>query len=304
MLSVIISKLFASIRSLAGRSRQTIKEMKNDPTIIFTLPDGRRLTMEELQGVTGQVAFRDGKLLDVIGTVRYEIVGKGAVPAAAESLHQQAREAGARGDYKKAIALLEQASELAPEWPYPVYDRAYTHLLLNDFDAARMYYRRTLELSPRGFWTAITALDTLTREQNGELPVGTYLAYLSLEWTDDVAKKNDALREMIKAIPDFAPAWKQFASLCNDDGERLTAIENGLAAHPDAETKGMLEINKALVLNLKGQREAAVRLLGELALDPKATFGTEHSAKAALSILMSPEALKMVRANKEEKSVH
>jgi hypothetical protein len=91
---------------------------------------------------------------------------------------------------------------------------------------------------------------------------------------------------MIKTIPEFAPAWKEFASLC-DDGERLTAIENGLAAHPDAETKGMLEINKALALNLMGKREAAVQLLGELALDPKATFGTEHSAKAALSILMN-----------------
>lgn len=286
-LSLIISRLLASVRAFAGWNRHTIKESKNDPMIIFTLPDGRKLTMEELQGVTGQVAFRDGRLVDVTGTVRYEIIGKGAVPAAAESLHQQARDAGGRGDYKKAIALLERASELAPEWPYPVYDKAYTHLLMNDFDAARTYYRRTLEMSPRGFWTAITALDTLTREQNGELPVGTYLAYLSLEWMDDAAKKDAAVREMIKTIPEFAPAWKEFASLCDDDGERLTAIENGLAAHPDAETKGMLEINKALALNLKGKREAAVRLLGELALDPKATFGTEHSAKAALSILMN-----------------
>jgi tetratricopeptide (TPR) repeat protein len=286
-LSLIISRWFARYLSLAGWGRKASKEPKNAPTIIFTLPDGRKLTTEELQGVTGRVAFRDGKLLDVTGTVRYEIIGKGAVPAAAESLHQQAREAGGRGDYKKAIALLERASELAPEWPYPVYDRAYTHLLMNDFDVARTYYRRTLELSPRGFFTAITALDTLTREQNGELPVGTYLAYVSLEWMDDAAKKDDAVREMVKMIPQFAPAWKVFALLCDDDGERLTAIENGLAAQPDAETKGMLEINKALVLNLKGDHAAAVRLLGELALDPKSTFGTEHSAKAALSVLVS-----------------
>jgi len=228
---------------------------------------------------------REGKLLDVTGTVRYEVIGKRTVPREAETLHQQAREAGGHGDYEKAIALLEQASELAPDWPYPVYDRAYTHLLMDDVDGARAYYRRTLELSPRGFFAAITALDTLAREQNGDLPVGTYLAYVLLESMQDKAQRDGAVRELIKQIPQFAPAWKEFACLCDDDDERLAAIENGLAAHPDAETKGMLEINKALVLNLKGDHTAAVRMLGELALDPSSTFGTEHSAKAALSIL-------------------
>jgi tetratricopeptide (TPR) repeat protein len=158
---------------------------------------------------------------------------------------------------------------------------------MNDFDGARTYYQRTLELSPREFFTAITALHTLTREQNGDLPVGTYLAYVSLEWMADAAKREHPLREMVKVIPQFAPAWKESASLCDDDGERLTAIENGLAANPDAGTKGMLEINKALVLSRKGNHDDAVRLLGELALDPNSTVGTEHSAKAALSILMS-----------------
>ncbi len=102
----------------------------------------------------------------------------------------------------------------------------------------------------------------------------------------DIPRRDDAVREMVKTIPQFAPAWKNFASLCDDDGERLSAIEKGLAAHPDAETKGMLEINKALVFNLKGDHAAAVQLLGELALDPKSTFHTEHAAKAALSILL------------------
>jgi len=67
---------------------------------------------------------------------------------------------------------------------------------------------------------------------------------------------------------------------------RLKLIEKGLASHPDAETKGMLEINKALVLNLQGEHTGAVRMLGELALDPKSTLGSENSAKAALSILV------------------
>ena len=286
-LTEAVSKWFARSRSFLSWDRKVNQEPKDAPTIIFTLPDGRKLTMEDLQGLTGKVHFREGRLLEVTGTVRYEMTGKGTVPRAAESLHQQAREAGGRGEYEKAIELLERASELAPEWPYPVYDRAFTHMLMNDFDGARRYYQRTLELSPRGVFTAITALDTLTREQNGDFPVGTYLAFVSLEWMDDAAKREHAVREMVKRIPQFAPAWKEFASLCDDDDERLTAIESGLVANPDAGTKGMLNINKALVLNLMGKRDDAVRLLGELALDPNSTFGTEHSAKAALSILLS-----------------
>jgi tetratricopeptide (TPR) repeat protein len=286
-LSTILSRWFSRSLSFAGWRPNASKEPKNVTKVIFTLPDGRKLTMEELQGVTGRVFFRGGKLLDVTGTVRYEAIGTRAVPAEARLLHQQARQAGGRGDYQQAIALLEQASERAPEWPYPVYDRAYTNLLMNDFDGARTYYRKTLELSPRGFFTAITALDTLTREQNGELPVGTYLAYLSLEWVEDEARKDSAVREMVRMIPQFAPAWKEFGALCEQNGERLTAIENGLAARPDAETKGMLEINRALVLNLGGDKAGAVRLLGELALNPMSTLGTEHSAKAALGILLT-----------------
>jgi len=286
-LSPVIRKWIARLLSFAGGSRAVGKDAENTVTAVFTLPDGRKLTTEDLRGLSGRINVREGKLLDVTGPVRYEVIGKRTMPREAETLHQQAREAGGHGDYQKAIALLEQASELAPDWPYPVYDRAYTHMLMNDCDAARRYYRRTLELSPRGFFMAFTALDTLTREQNGELPMGTYLAYVSLEWLGDTPMRDDAAREMVKAVPQFAPAWKNFASLCNDDGERLAAIEKGLAAHPDAETKGMLEINKALVFNLKGDRAGAVQLLGELALDPKSTFHTEHAAKAALSILLT-----------------
>lgn len=67
------------------------------------------------------------------------------------------------------------------------------------------------------------------------------------------------------------------------DAEKLAAIEKGLAASPDAETKGMLEINRALILEKRGQHDRAVQLLGELALDPASTFATEHLAKAMLA---------------------
>jgi tetratricopeptide (TPR) repeat protein len=111
------------------------------------------------------------------GTFQYEIHGDVDVPAEAQSLHQQGRRAGEQGDHKKAIVLFERASALSPQWPYPVYDRAYEHLLMKDYSRAREYYQKTLKLAPRGFFTAITAVDTLEREQKGDLPTGTYLSF-------------------------------------------------------------------------------------------------------------------------------
>jgi tetratricopeptide (TPR) repeat protein len=239
------------------------------PTVVYRGSDGRTLSQDELK--------------DVTGTFNYEIVGGEDVPAKARELHEQARAAGSRGEYDKAIVLLQRASEAAPRWPYPVYDMAYTYLLKKDFDNARVFYRKTLELSPRGFFTAITARDALEREQNGEFPSGLYLAYLSLEWMDNQSERAAVVRQLSDRQPGFAPGIKERALLAEKDDERLSWIEKGLSANPDAETKGILLINKALLLNKQGNHVGAVKLLGQLALDPQSTFATEHLAKATLA---------------------
>jgi tetratricopeptide (TPR) repeat protein len=245
---------------------------KESAVIMFRGPDGRVLTMDDLRGLSG--------------TFRYEIVGNFNVPTEAQLLHDQARQAGGSGDYKRALTLLQQARDLAPQWPYPVYDMAFTYLLMGDAENARTYYRKTVELSPRGFFEAITAVDALDREQKGDLPRGTYLKYLSLEWTGDPGKKIEIVHQLVAAAPGFAPGWKELQMFSKDDAERLVAIERGLAAHPDPETKGILQINQALILDRKGDRESAIRLLGELALDPTSSYATEHLAKAALANLL------------------
>jgi hypothetical protein len=64
--------------------------------------------------------------------------------------------------------------------------------------------------------------------------------------------------------------------------DRLEAITKGLEGDPDPETKGSLLINKALML--RGvDPDTALGILGELALDPSSTLGTESFAKAALA---------------------
>lgn len=268
---VRILVLITLVAASAGCNRAQSGTRGENPMIIFRDADGRTLTMDDLRGMTG--AFQ------------YEIVGGKSVPAEAQLLHQQARQAGGQGDYKKALALLDRASALAPQWPYPPYDKAYTLLLMKDYEGAREYYRETLQLSPRGFFTAITALDTLEKEQKGDLPPGTYLAYLSLEWMNDPGEKGRVVRSLVKQLPQFAPGWKELALLADDDSEKLAALEHGLAANPDAETRGMLSINKALLLERRGDHEGAIRMLGELALDLNSPFDIEHIAKATLATI-------------------
>lgn len=207
------------------------------------------------------------------------------IPDKANELHQQARELGASGEYTQAIELFAQAHALAPNWPYPMYDMAFTYLLMQDFDKARECYDETVKMSPRGFFTAITAFDTLNREADGDLPQGTYAAYIALEWMNNSNQKAKGVASLVDQLPQFAPAWKEYALLCEDPTKKLTAIEHGLAANPDAETKGILLLNKAFTFKEQGKTKAAIAILTELAHAPDTTFSNEHLAKHALAML-------------------
>jgi Flp pilus assembly protein TadD len=254
----------------ACKRRQSLEPTSN---IVFRSADGRTLTLDQLESAKG--------------TVNYEIFGDEDVPAEARALHERGRQAGGAGDYKQALALLTKASQLAPRWPYPIYDRAFTYLLMKDWDAARADYQATVALAPRGYFTAITSADLLVREKKGELPAGTCLAYSVMEDVNDPAEKAKMLRALVAKIPKLAPAWKDLAYLARDEKEKLALIDKGLAAQPDAETRGILQINKALQLGQTGEagRASAIRTLGELALDAQSTYGTAEMAKVSLALL-------------------
>jgi tetratricopeptide (TPR) repeat protein len=239
--------------------------------VVFRSEDGRELTI--------------GDLAKAEGEFEYNIMDGKRIPDEANELHRKARKLGAAGKYDDAISCLSQAQALAPDWPYPTYDMAFTYLLKNDFAQSRRCYEKALELSPRGFFTALTALDTLNREASGDLPEGTYAAYVALEWISDPAQKAKAVVAMTERLPTFAPAWKEYALSCDAPAARLAAIEYGLAANPDAETKGILLVNKALTLNEQGDKETATTILGTMALDANTTFANEHLAKQMLAMI-------------------
>jgi tetratricopeptide (TPR) repeat protein len=201
----------------------------------------------------------------------------------AKKLHTEARELGQAGNYDPSIAKLEQAIAIEPGWAYPYYDLAFTYLLKGDFDNALKFYQKTEELEPKGFFTTKTALYTLERERTGKFPKGLYGYYLQIEWAEDVDKKLEIVKTIIANVPDFAPAWKELALLSDNVAVREKAIEEGLSKDPDADTKGILLINKAVILNEAGKRENASQILADLIDSSDTTTANIELAKLVLT---------------------
>ena len=221
--------------------------------LIFRDADGRSLTAKDLRGISG--------------TVKYEIIGADNVPVTASRLHEGGRRAGAAGRYAEALTAFAQAHELAPTWPYPLYDAAWTYLLIGDDARAEEKYNEVDKLAPRGYFTTKTALDCLRRERKGEIGLGAYKMFVLLE-SRSPSQKKEALNALLKKWPRFPAAWKELSTLLDDDVSRLAAIERGLAYDPDGESRGILLLNKALVLDRQGKKHEAVAILGTLSLDP------------------------------------
>ena len=80
------------------------------------------------------------------------------------------------------------------------------------------------------------------------------------------------LEGIVAKYPAFPAAWKELSTLREDEDARLQAITRGLEHGPDGETKGMLLINRALILHRRSDRKGAVKILEEFALDPGSTW--------------------------------
>jgi tetratricopeptide (TPR) repeat protein len=204
----------------------------------------------------------------------------------AVKFHENGRQFGSEGMHDLAIAAFQKASEAAPDWPYPVYDTAFTYLLMHDWPESLKHYRIANRLYPDGFFTTITAVDTLEREESGDLPMGLYLLYLQLEWTEKPEDKLKIIHLLIERCPNYAPGWKEMSFLVDTDAEKTECIEKGLATSPDAETLGMLLINKALIEARANNLQAAMKTLGELLLDGRTTQSNRIMARLAIKSIL------------------
>ncbi|MFO1521272.1 MAG: hypothetical protein U1G05_04375 [Kiritimatiellia bacterium] len=121
----------------------------------------------------------------------------------------------------------------------------------------------------------------MDRERKGIFPKGTYLAFVSLEWTES-EKRRAVLDRMTTNIPAFAPAWKERALLTEGTEQRLAAFEKALSLDPDAETYGVCALNRAALLNSSGRAVEAKQIVEELISNDSSTLGTKALAKEVL----------------------
>ena len=129
------------------------KEDENPNHLIFKDDKGNQITLSDLEGVSG--------------VFNWQIISNKSIPSLANQLHQEARQLGGQGKYELAIQKLMEAHSLAPDWPYPIYDLAYTYLLKKEDENALKYYELTDLKEPRGFFTAKTACWSLRKEKEG-----------------------------------------------------------------------------------------------------------------------------------------
>lgn len=259
----ILGLSFISLLSCTSNPNKSKEE-----GLVFKDSLGHSITTADLSNATGEVS--------------YEVVSAQSINPEAQQLHNDARQLGQSAKYDEAISKLEQAIRIQPSWPYPSYDLAYTYLLKGDFDNAFKYYQITDKLAPKGFFTTKTALYSLEGEKSGKFPKGMYAAYMQIEWVADENKKLEIAQAITQKVPDFAPAWKELALLLDKPSEKLETINKGLSLTPDADTKGILLINKAALLNELGKKEEAKKVLGDLIFSPDVTTGNLQLARFTL----------------------
>jgi hypothetical protein len=122
----------------------------------------------------------------------------------------------------------------------------------------------------------------LKKNSTKPTPEGLYVYLVSHEWEENDDDKRALLREILDVAPDLGAAYQKLANLTEDKHERLALIETGLSCDPDAETAGMLQLNKAAIVNLDGRRTEAIDLLARLILAPDTTSSNTAIAKAVL----------------------
>ncbi len=241
---------------------------RDDAPVVYTQQDGKK---------TGAITELDGK-------VSYQVMGEDNVAPQAQALHQRARVKGQSGDYDGAIALLGEAIVAQPNWPYPHYDMAFTYLLKGDSANALSKYQDVARLAPKGFFTTKTAVWCLEKEKQGTFPAGTYLAYVSLEWTDP-NQKAQLVNELATRLPTFTPIWKEKALLADDYAERLRLLDHALSMDADDETYGFLILNKAVTLQQTGQPSAAKALLTILMEGNRTTHSSQNLAREIMKTM-------------------
>ncbi|WNG50279.1 hypothetical protein F0U60_43720 [Archangium minus] len=206
----------------------------------------------------------------------------------ATQLHAQGRLSGESGNFEQALTFFQQAHELAPEWPLPVYDTGLTYILMGDIPKALGFYEQVDKMAPEGFSDTKRVIECLRREKAGRVPKGTFRKFIDAMRSKDQESFEKKLEELTRTAPNFYPAWRELISYGKDLDEQDRRLAKALALKPDAESKGELLIYKSTLLRRRGKEEEARKLLQSLVEDPQSTKNTVIRAKEALTFTLPP----------------
>lgn len=104
----------------------------------------------------------------------------------ADKLHQMGRMNGQTGNFDEAIKCFKQAHEIQPEWPYPIYDMAFSYCYKGEFDTALKLFKQVDRLVPKGYFDSKEAIYSLEGEKTGIFPTGIFMYYMQLKLYPDL----------------------------------------------------------------------------------------------------------------------
>ncbi len=235
------------------------------------------------------IASPEHKIVDyqtieqLLKKIQKKLYNKSGIPEKAIENYYKGRLQGEKGEYTLALDWFKQALKIAPNWSYPLYDMAYVLLFLGERQKAYNLYIQVDKMHPRGFYAVKTAIHTLEREIKAELPGDTYKFFLTIKQEIDIDKKDDLLDYLLDRCTNFAPAWLEKYKTVNSQNEQLFCLSKGISYDSDAETKGLMLINQAVVFLNSNRKTEAYNILSELVFDKNLTLQNEHLAKALLA---------------------
>ena len=100
-------------------------------------------------------------------------------------------------------------------------------------------------------------------------------------------ERGSIAAQLVQQFPTHAPAWELHAQFVENPAAKLEAIDRGLAARPDPDTRDSLLIQKALTLDVLGERERALKILEPMTASIGDSFGTQPKAFLALAMIRS-----------------
>ena len=130
-----------------------------------------------------RLVVRDGLKLTVIGLSIGMLAAAGLIERGVGQTQA--------GDLTAALRSYDRAVEHRPAWPYPYYQRAWTHFLLGDSAAALEDYRACAKRTPV-FFTVQRELRCLESVAAGDLDLDVYRAFCAV---------RDRVRDAARARP-------------------------------------------------------------------------------------------------------